>query len=229
MTALPHEGPPKPRSPSRLAWSKIIEAKRRASDAFLATRKSRSALDVQRERRQRCALGAPPAPACGTNLRGCMTPVTRRIEIATPVGLPSRFDQSVRRQGRRFCFLLSAPIARRASSAHHGARVTRCAERRLITERPPPKADDLLTFSLEEDVAVARRVFALWGGGQHRPAPVPFGFGGSGYARERARPERTIPLGRGQAADIHMVAERSALGRRNGVRLDRTCSAGCAA
>jgi hypothetical protein len=156
--APPHDGPPKVRQ--HPAWLvKIIEAKRRAFDSLSDAEKA-EALDVQKERRQRVRAKRAASLSLATQIFKLHDAGHTADEIAAIVG---RRTISV----RQFAAARGVFISRSTLLIRHGVTLSREGEdalRRMAADYGKTAAealDDWLTFSLDDDAAVARRVLRV--------------------------------------------------------------------
>ena len=153
MTAPPHER----KYPSWLLT--IIEAKRRAFDA-LSDEEKAAALDMQKERRQRARTRRAQSLSLASQIFKLHDAGYTASEIADWVG--RRPWTIIHFAASRGVFISSsALIARRAVTV---SRDREDALRRMAADYGKTAAealDDLLTFSLDDDAAVARRVLRV--------------------------------------------------------------------
>ena len=147
MTAPPHER----KHPSWLL--KIIEAKRRAFDA-LSDEEKAAALDTQKERRQRARARRAQSLSLATQIFKLHDAGYTASEIADRVG-------------RRPWAIIHFAASRGVFISRRAVTVSRDREdalRRMAADYGKTAAealDDLLTFSLDDDAAVARRVLRV--------------------------------------------------------------------
>jgi hypothetical protein len=159
MTAPPHER----KHPSWLL--KIIEAKRRAFDA-LSDEEKAAALDTQKERRQRACTMRAQSLSLASQIFKLHDAGYTVSEIADRVG--RRPWTIIHFAASRGVFWLRAPLIARAPSPCPATGKTRQRRAADYGKTAAEALDDLLTFSLDDDAAVARRVLRV----KRHPMPI---------------------------------------------------------